>query len=189
MIGSRILLNVSRVSEPFADRPLRGSTRSRRWERLSHGLYVIRDSRRLEGDLAAWSLLLPASACFTSLTAAELRGWWCPRPVPHPVFVSVPRDAPHPQRAGLLVTRHPRPIDSEMIKGVRVASAAETLLAAAKDLSLLDLVILGDAALHMGDCTVEDLRAAAAQRRFGAPRLRATIPSLDRRSESPWDPC
>jgi hypothetical protein len=68
-----------------------------------------------------------------------------------------------------------------------VASAAETLLAAAKDLSLLDLVILGDAALHMGDCTVEDLRAAAAQRRFGAPRLRATIPSLDRRSESPWE--
>jgi hypothetical protein len=52
--------------------------RSRLWERLSHGLYVPRDSRRLTLDLAAWQLVLPESACFTSLTSAELRGCWQP---------------------------------------------------------------------------------------------------------------
>jgi hypothetical protein len=107
--------------------------------------------------------------------------------VPHPVFVSVLRNAPHPQRQGLFVIRHPRPVDSQTINGVRVASAAEILLAAAKDLSLLDLVILGDSALHLRDCTVEELLAVAAQRRRGAPLLRTAIPLLDGRSESPWE--
>jgi hypothetical protein len=129
---------VAIVPAPSPGRPLRGSTRSSRWERLSHGLYVPRDPTRLETDLAAWQLVLPPSACFTSLTAAELRGWWCPWRAPHPMFVSVPCDAPHPQRRGLFVTRHRRSIASEMINGIRLASAAETLLAAARDLGLLD---------------------------------------------------
>jgi hypothetical protein len=51
-----------------------------------------------------------------------------------------------------------------MINKIRLASAAETLLAAARDLGLLDIVILGDAALHLRDCTIEELQAAAAQR-------------------------
>jgi hypothetical protein len=131
--------------------------------------------------------VLPPSACFTSLTAAELRGWWHPWRAPHPAFVSVPCDAPHPQRRGLFVTRHRRSIASEMINGIRLASAAETLLAAARDLGLLDIVILGDAALHLRDCTIEELQAAAAQRRRGAPLLRSAVPLLDERSESPWE--
>jgi hypothetical protein len=178
---------VTNILEPATERAFRGSTRSRRWERLSHGLYVPRDSRRLTLDLAAWQLVLPESACFTSLTSAELRGWWQPLSVPHPVFVSVPSDAPHPQRRGLYVTRHPRPVGSEMIDGIRAASAAETLLALARDLNLLDLIILGDSAVHLGDCTLEQLSSAAAQRRRGAPRLRVAIPLLDGRSESPWE--
>jgi hypothetical protein len=89
-IGLRILRCVTNVLEPATERASRGSTRSRRWERLSHGLYVPRDSRRLTLDLAAWQLVLPESACFTSLTSAELRGCWQPLSVPHPVFVSVP---------------------------------------------------------------------------------------------------
>lgn len=146
-----------------------------------------RDSTRPETDLAAWQLVLPPSACFTSLTAAELRGWWCPWRAPHPVFVSVPCDAPHPQRRGLFVTRHRQSIASEMIDGIRLAPAAETLLAAARDLCLLDIVILGDAALHLRECTIEELRTAAAQRRRGAPLLRTAVPLLDERSESPWE--
>ncbi|HKX15975.1 MAG TPA: hypothetical protein VJN19_12330 [Propionibacteriaceae bacterium] len=145
-----------------------------------------RDSRPFQADLAALQLLLPPSACFASLTAAELRGWWRPQ-VAHPVFVSVPSDDPHPQRRGMFVTRHPRPVDSEVIDGIRVASAAETLLAAARDLSLLDLVVLGDSALHVHACTKDELWHAAAQRRRGAPRLRVAIPLLDGRSESAWE--
>ena len=137
--------------------PFRGSTRSSRWQRLSHGLYVPRDSRRLLSDLEALRLIFPSSACFTSLTAAGLRGWWSPSKVGHPVFVSVPSNDPHPPRRGMLVTRHPRAVDSELIDGIQVASAAETLLAVARDLSVLDLVILGDSALHLCACTKEEL--------------------------------
>jgi hypothetical protein len=182
-----ILHGVTIVPAPSSERPLRGSIRSARWERLSHGLYVPRESRQLPVDLAAWQLVLPPSACFTSLTAAEMRGWWRPWSIPHPVFVAVPYGAPHPQRRGLFVTRHPQAIDSEELDGIRVASAAETLLAAAGDLSLLDLVILGDSALHAEACTVEQLSSAAAQRRRGVPRLRAAIPLMDGRSESAWE--
>jgi hypothetical protein len=67
-------------------------------------------------------------------------------------------------------------VDREMINGITVASAAETLLAVARDLGVLDLVILADSALHQGACTVDQLSTAAAERRHGAPRLRTVIP-------------
>jgi hypothetical protein len=184
---THILYNVTIVRPPSPEQPFRGSLRSRRWERLSHGLYVPRGSRQLATDLAAWQLVLPPSACFTSLTAAELRGWWRPARVAQPIFVAVPSDAPHPQRRGLFVTRHPRRIDAEKIGGLLVASAVETLLAAARDLSLLDLIILGDSALRLGACTTDQLSSTAVQRRRGAPQLRRAIPLLDARSESPWE--
>ncbi len=130
---------------------------------------------------------LPESACFTSPSSAELRGWWQPARVSHPVFVSVLSDAAHPQRRGLSVSRHPRPVDFETIDEIRVASAAETLLAVAKDLGVIDLVIIGDSALHQGACTIDQLSTAAAGRRRGAPQLRKVIPILDGRSESPWE--
>ena len=168
--------SVTSVHRLSAEQALLGSTRLRCWERLSHGLYVPRGSRPLAVELAAWQLVLPARACFTSLSSAELRGWWQPARVSHPVFVSVPSDAPHPQRRGLNVTRHPRPVDFEIIDGIRVASAAETLLAVARDLGVLDLMIIGDSALHLGACTIDQLSMAAAGRRRGAPRLRTVLP-------------
>jgi very-short-patch-repair endonuclease len=137
--------------------------------------------------LHGWQLVLPKSAAFTSLTAAEVSGWWLPEAIPHPVFVAVPIGERYPERTGLLVCRHPRPVPVETVDGLRITTGAETLLAAARDLGLLDLVILGDPALRCGHCTMEGLRATAAQRRRGAPRLRAVLPLLDARSESPWE--
>jgi hypothetical protein len=78
-------------------------------------------------------------------------------------------------------------VDFEIIDEIRVASAAETLLAVAKDLGVLDLVIIGDSALHQGACTIDQLSTAAAGRRRGAPQLHKVIPILDGRSESPWE--
>jgi hypothetical protein len=60
----RILHSVTTVREASASQPVRGSVRSSRWERLSHGLYVPREPRRLTVDVAAWQLVLAASACF-----------------------------------------------------------------------------------------------------------------------------
>lgn len=131
--------------------------------------------------------MLPDTAVFTHLTAAELRGWWLPAPAPRPVRAAVAEDERHPQRRGLVVTRLAEPPAVELVRGLRVATAAETLLATAGDLGVLDLVALGDSALRCGDCTLEELRAAAGARRRGAPRLRTVIPLLDARSESPWE--
>ena len=61
------------------------------------------------------------------------------------------------------------------------------MLALARDLSLLDLVILGDSALHLRQATATELARAAGQKRRGAPRLRQVLPLLDGRSESPWE--
>ena len=158
------------------------------WQRVGHGLYVPRSgSPDLAGTLAGWQLAMSATSAFTSLTAAAIRGWWVPDEIAHPVFVSVPETDPHPSRRGMFVIRHPQPFAWERVHGLRVVSPAETLLAAARDLSLIDLVILGDSALQSGDCTVDEIINVAQRFRWGAPRLRAVIPLLDGRSESAWE--
>ena len=85
--------------------------------------------------------------------------------------------------------RQPPPlrVPSELVSGIRLTTPAETLLAAARDLGVLDLVLMGDSALRLGHCTIEELVKTAAQRRRGAPMLRRIIGMLDRRSESPWE--
>jgi very-short-patch-repair endonuclease len=177
---------VTAANPEAAAEPFRGRTRQRQWEQLSRGLYIPRGST-LTDVVRGWALALPRCAAFTSLTAAELRGWWLPETVPHPVFAAVPIGERYPERKGLLVCRHSRPVPSVAVNGFKITTGAETLLAAARDLGILDLVILGDSALRIGDCTLEELEATAGQQRRGAPRLRAVLPLLDDRSESPWE--
>lgn len=131
--------------------------------------------------------MLPTSAAFTHLTAAELSGWWLPSPIEHPVFAAIEESDTAPRRSGLLVCRHPQPVATTIAGGLRVTTAAETLLAAARDLGTLDLVIMGDSALRFRHCTVADLDAAAARHRRGAPMLRTVIPLLNPNSESAWE--
>jgi very-short-patch-repair endonuclease len=169
--------------------PILGRQRLRSWDRLSHGLYVPKaPPRRLVDDLRAWSLVLPATAAFTHLTAAELVGWWLPEAPPHPAFVALRKTDPRPRRNGLYVCRHPNPFPFTVTAdGLKITTPAETLLACARDLGSLDVVILADSALREGDVTVSELRIAANQRRRGAPKLRQVIPLLDKRSESAWE--
>ena len=130
---------------------------------------------------------LPTEVAFTHLTAAELRGWWLPQPISHPVFAALRQGDPCPHRAGMLVSRHPSRVPSELVSGIRLTTASETLLAVARDLGELDLVLMGDSALRLGHCTVDELVDTAAPRRRGAPLLRRVIGMLDERSESPWE--
>ena len=132
-------------------------------------------------------MVLPPGSCFTHLTAARLRGWWLPAEVEHPVFAAAWDATTCVQRLGLRVTRHREPLPVVHHRGLRFTSAAETLLAMARDLSLLDLVILGDSALHLQHCIPADLQRGAASRWWGAPRLRLALPLLDGRSESAWE--
>jgi len=138
--------------------------------------------------LAAWQLALPDTAVFTHLTAARVRGWWLP-PLPDdlPVFVAIPVGENRPRRRGLVVLRPKTAPESFLVDGLRCASAPEIILACARDLEILDLVVVIDGALHAGDCTVAELERLAKTRRHGAPRLRLALTMCDRRSESAWE--
>jgi very-short-patch-repair endonuclease len=167
--------------------PARGWLRSREWERITRGVYAASLSRTQFEELAAWHLVLPRTAAFSHLTAARLRGWWLPATIAHPVFAAMLNADPRPRRPGLLVCRHTQPFPMNLVGGLRITTAAETILAAARDLGVLDLVILGDSALRLRHCTLTDLEITARQRRRGAPLLRKVIPLLDARSESAWE--
>jgi len=171
---------------PLPARAIQGRVRRIGWSRLAYGLYAA-TQRSLTEELHAWSLLLPPDAAFTHLTAVEARGWWQPAPLPHPVFAALRVGDPPPRRPGLFVSRHPNRPATEVFDGVRLTTGAETMLAAARDLGVLDLVIIGDSALRRNHCSLAELTETAAQRRRGAPMLRRIIDMLDRRSESPWE--
>jgi hypothetical protein len=92
-----------------------------------------------------------------------------------------------PQRHGLHVSRHRSLVEPEILDGLQVDTAAECLLRCARHLSLLDMVVLCDAALFSDQCKEADIAAAAALRRRGAPLLRRALPLSDGRSESAWE--
>lgn len=156
---------------------------------MSHGLYrPATDIAGAAAELAAWQLVLPGSGVFTHLTAARQYGWWLP-PLPEglPVFVDIAQTDPRPRRSGLRVVRRPRPVAHCVMGGVRLANPSEALLACARHLGLLDLVVLCDCALHLSACTLAELAEASSQRARGAPSLRRALRLVDARSESAWE--
>jgi len=166
-----------------------GEVRRAGWERLARAVYVPASEPNTPGRQAhAWRCLLGDEVTFTGLTSAALRGWWLPVPAEElPAFIAIGEQDARPRRVGLRVARHRSRIPSVRLEGLEVATPAETILACARLLSPLDLVILGDAALHMGDCTEGELRRASVQRRRGARALRRALPLFDGRSESPGE--
>ena len=138
-------------------------------------------------DLHAWQLVLPPAACFTGLTAAAVRGWWLPElPSTVPIFAAGVGSEHAPVRAGLQFSRHQVAPERELRRGLWVSSPGETLLACARDLGMLDLVLVVDGALVAG-VSREHLAATANRRRRGAPALRRALAMADARSESAWE--
>lgn len=173
-----------------------GAVRRTGWTRVGYGLYRrtgtetdrVDAAGGLRADLLAWQQVLPPSGCLTHLTAAVLHDLWLP-PVPAqlPVFVSMAKEETRPKRPQLVVMRHTRPVRTTRRHGLTCATVEELLLSCARDLALLDLVVLGDSALHKGLTTPTDLRLAASRRRWGAGALMNAIGWMDARSESPWE--
>lgn len=165
----------------------KGKARSRAWVPVTRGLYRLVDlSEPWLVDVQAWTEVLRPDGAFTHLTGAALRGWPLPQVTP-PVFGVIPSDAARPRRAGLIVSRQTGPLVTEARNGFTLATATDTLLAAARDLALLDLVVLVDGALYRQDCTLGELRLAVQHRRRGAPALRRALRYADGRSESAWE--
>lgn len=169
------------------DDVVRGRVRRNGWTAITRGVHAVGPEPDVPQRLRAWSLVLPESAVFTHLTAAAMRGWWLPEPVPHPVFAAVDERERHPQRRGLTMLRLNGSGAADEVDGVRLAPPAETLLTCAADLDVLDLVPLADSALHLGHCTMTDLVEASHARRRGVRMLRTVLPLLDGRSESAWE--
>jgi hypothetical protein len=164
----------------------RGQLRSVRWQRVSHGLYVIRGRTLSLPDLtAAMGPMLPRDSGFGNLTSAALRRWWMPNRLRPHVLLATTTSSVHVQRQGLYVRRS-RHAEFDVLDGVPVVSAAHTLVELARDLSLVDLVPMVDCALRDG-VPREDIFAAARPRVPGSRRLRRAVELADERSESWWE--
>lgn len=166
-------------------RAVRGHPRLKAYVREARGVHRRTD---LETGLHAWQLLMTNTGCFTGLTAALIRGWWLP-PLPRalPVFMAMGLADPRPMRTGVLTSRHTRQIDFDDITGLRCAVPAETLLACARWLCVIDMVVLVDCVLHTGAATRAEVQEVIRPRRPGARRLREALALADRRSESPFE--
>lgn len=163
--------------------------RSGRWVGLGSGVRLARDvgeEAPVWARMRAWAEQLPDGTVFTGLTAAEAYELWLPPLAPdRPIEISIPSGV-RVRRPQVDATRHRLPPHSHGIDGVRIATVAETVLAAATRLGLLDLVVLVDGVLHEQGCTRDDLEEVARSRR-GGPRLREALALADGRSESPWE--
>lgn len=166
--------------EPAAGQaPIRGHIRAAGHLRVSHGLFLPEvDGADAETEwrrmLHAWQQVLPASAVFTHVTAARLYGWDLPQlPEQVPVFAAVNLRDRRPRRDGLVCSRLTRPQSERTEGGFPVDSPEEVLLRAARDLGVLDLVILVDSALRLGHLDASRMEEILASGRAGVGVLRA----------------
>ncbi|MEP9365094.1 hypothetical protein ABLE68_19175 [Nocardioides sp. CN2-186] len=179
------------MDEEDDDAPIRGEVRLASHERISHGLYRrkrhgLTSDDQFVRELECYQLVLPANAVFTHLTGARLLGWQLPKlPEQVPVFAAVGVRDPRPRRHGLLcsrLVRTPRP--RRGMGGLPVDDPEEILLRAARDLGVLDLVVLIDSALAKGHLDRQRMAELLATRRPGVRMLRVAYELSDHRAES-----
>ena len=107
-------------------------------------------------------------------------------PAEVPVFATTTADT-RPRRAGLICSRLGRVAEGLTRQGLPVDAPGAVLLRAAWDLAILDLVLMIDSALRLGDVTLAELEEFAHSGLPGSRRLRAALALADARSESPWE--
>ncbi len=175
------------------DPPIRGEIRLAKIRRVSHGLGVrkrlgLTREQEFRRDLRAYLEVLPSDAAFTHLTGARLLGWDLPKlPEQVPVFVAVAGDVPRPRRAGLICSRLVRAREPSMQAGLPVDRPEEILLRAARDLSLLDLLVLMESGLAKGHIDHDRMVALLDSRRPGVRMLREAWRRATGKSESPGE--
>lgn len=155
-----------------------------------HGVVAFSAPLLSTADRAwAFTQVMPASAWFSNTTAAALKGLPLPMAREHgPLHVTVPRGAHTPRAIGVI--GHQRdlgepafeqlllPLSSGERVPLRVGTVGATLLTAATDLDLPDLVALVDAARLADDAVALydiDRMLARSARRAGAAALRRAV--------------
>lgn len=170
-------------SSDESDEPIRGEMRVVGYRRVSWGLFLkvregLSDDDEFRRDLAAFLLVLPQGAAFTHVTGARLRGWQLPKlPEQVPVFAAVEGDGRRPRRPGLICSRLRRTDLTRSQPQIRhdlpVDSSEEILLRASRDLGLLDVLIMLNSALRLGDIDEDAMERILLSRRPGVAVLRA----------------
>src|SRR5262245_12138511 len=182
--------------ENDSDPPFRGEIRLVGERRVSHGVGVRRrddltPEQEFRRDLRAYLLVLPPSAVFTHVTGARLLGWDLPKLPDHvPVFVAVDGDQRRPRRPGLICSRLVRVRDCSPAYpwvGLPIDSPEEILLRAARDLGLLDLLIMLESALAKGHIDHDRMVLLLQSCRPGVPILREAWRRATGKSESPGE--
>lgn len=190
-------------NDPPAPPAVRGRRRGALWTRVTHGIHrpgpIAPNSTAggpntpglpppHEADLAGWQLLMTDHGCFTAVTTLAVRRIPLP-PLPQssPVFVALAKDDPRPLRLGVYTSRHLQPVPFETLRGLRVATVPEALLATARWWGTIDLVSVVDAALHQGITSIEELEKVGRCRRPGSRALRASLQLVDGRAESLYE--
>ena len=157
---------------------------------------------KIDKDLPAWSkdaqthlhkVLYLASfggvGVVSDMSAAAL--WGLPR------FTSWPKKVQRVNRKGTACSQTKMgrvrstsvPIDLLQVGGLEVTSVAQTVVDIARLGSIFDAVVAGDAALHDGLCTMDQLSEVLESHRncVGIRKARGTIRLLDIGSESPGE--
>jgi hypothetical protein len=150
---------------PFTrDQALRGgldprNLRSRKYRRLFLGVYVD-SSVPLTAKLRAQAALVlhPGTAFVSHTTAATLRG--LPAPDSDRVHVTSMKQEERVQRPGIACHVACAESEVEVVHGVRVSSPLDLFFELASVLSLVDLVVAGDAMVKRGHFTADGLRKA-----------------------------
>lgn len=158
------------------DGAIRGEVRTAGHQRVAHGLYRpeikgLGTHETFLRDLSALRLILPSDAAFTHITGARLLGWQLPKlPAQVPHFAAVRGDK-RTRRPGLICSRLTHESQTREVGGLRVDDPVEILLRAARDLGDLDLAIMVDSAVRLGDVTEASMAPILASRRPGVRRL------------------
>lgn len=148
----------------------------RRLPSPAHGVRSLTAPSTLVDRLHALQAVLPERAVLSHVTAARLLGLWLPtRWQPdEPVHVSHMRSVNRPRRAGVVAHPLREPREVVRVGDFRVTTAAETWADLACELSLDELVVLGDSTLRFREplAEPEDLERALARLRRGVVRAR-----------------
>jgi hypothetical protein len=170
----------------------RNILRGRQFRRVFRGVYIAAEAADTVATRAAAArLLLPASAVFSHHTAAELQG--LPVPTERSVHATVQSAVPRTRVTGLvthLCRSPPQAVQARLAPpGLPVTPPGRTFLDLAGRLSLVDLVILGDAMLRRGFITEERLRDEVnkAKGGRGVVQARAAASLVRARVDSPME--
>jgi very-short-patch-repair endonuclease len=159
------------------------------WTRLGPSTYI---ATGLAGDpmqtITAALRRLPTAAAFSGLTAAFLHG--LDVPPCSPIEATVPEGAGISARAGMALRRSTfSKGDIVRVRGVPVTSILRTICEICGRLSLVEAVVIADAALHERRVSLVELTSWAERNagRRGVQQLRRVVEHAEPAAESPME--